>query len=361
MRSLHTIKNRVAAIPAIMPENAYDYCCKDETRKPDGWDYTLGAFLPPNEVMSSKAVARESQKKQAQLDTIELFKEVIRNSDSREEAQNECFNIDFNTCKSHFEAVWTFVVNETRIKRKKQKRDKMESKRPNDWQAAMLEVLKQDADPRKVEVVLDYVGDTGKSFFVDLAQKEFPGLVVECRFGKAADMGHVIMKAIENNLNREPRVLIIDCARFMVDKANLAVIEDIKNGRVNAPKYDSDFYTFTNVPHVVVCTNSPLQWDQMSEDRWRIWKVVPSPDEMLKEVDDPTRKLWKDCTYEIRTLKAQKARSPGRSEWRDPNSGLPEPHMRELHRRNLFASQGTPQSPPEQQNRVTISQFLNNF
>ncbi len=308
---LYSLANRIAAVPALYPERALEYCQKEETKVPNGFEFDFGEFQFPRAIMSRAARVRENEKKEEAREIFEQFKDIIRESECKEEAYTECSDVDFQACKHHFDAAWTYVQYELKIARKGKKRQRMEDKEPNEWQRALLEELEEDADSRKIEVVLDYHGDAGKSFFADLATHKFPNEVAEARFGKTADMGHVLLKAIKNNgKGIEPRVVIVDCARFMVDKANLAVLEDLKNGRLHSPKYDSDLYVFDVIPHVVVMTNEPLTWSQMSQDRWRIWRVMPDPDMLIRPNDDPQRKLWMNSTYEIRDLPKQLEMSP---------------------------------------------------
>ena len=146
--------------------------------------------------------------------------------------------------------------------------------------------------------------------------------VVEIGFGKGGDMVNSIYEKVK--ASNEPRVIFVDCSRFMADKANLGVIEQIKNGRLLNHKYHTGTYVFRNSPHVVLFTNQDMNWEQMSSDRWRIWQLVPADAQVRQfSIDQKTgsksAKLWKDCSYVIKSVhQHMKSESP----WHDPQSSV---------------------------------------
>ena len=293
----------VALLPSLVPEAGYYYCMKEETRPDEYWEHEDGDPMFPAQKISSAAASREAQKKSAQMERIEQMRDIIRNSVSKEEAENKCMDFDIALKKQYFPDCWKYVQNEETIATAQLHRDRYNALEYNPWQRALDEVLQLPADRRKVEVVISRHGDVGKSYFIDMYKARHPKeAVVEMLFGKGNDMFNLIFEKIKGN--NEPRVLFIDCSRFHADKANLGVIESIKNGKVINHKYNTGSYTFKNSPHIVIFSNKDFDWDQMSRDRWRIWELEPNMDEMAKYALDMKEnthfaELWKNCGFRV--------------------------------------------------------------
>lgn len=114
---------------------------------------------------------------------------------------------------------------------------------------------------RKVIFIVDVTGNTGKSWFChyygslhDNAQVILPG--------KKADMTYVLDCRI--------RVLFIDAPRSKQGEyLQYDFIEDVKNGYVFSPKYESRIKHLGKV-HVVVMMNEMPDESKLSRDRYDI-------------------------------------------------------------------------------------------
>ena len=296
----------VAILPSLVPEAAYNYCCKDDTR-PDGWwEHEDGDPLFPAQKMSMAATAREAQKNEAKMEKHEGMKQIIRESSSKEVAQNRCMDYDIDLYKKHFNDFWVYIRNEEHIATVEAHIERFTKMEYNPWQRALDEALQVKADTRKIEVIISKHGDVGKSHFINMYRARHPKeSVVEMSFGKGNDMNNLLYENLQGH--NEAKVIFVDCTRFMADKANLGVIESIKNGKVINHKYQTGSYTFLHSPHIVLFTNNDFDWEQMSMDRWRIWRLEPSVDQLAKlkvDQDEGTHfaELWKDCTYRVMSL-----------------------------------------------------------
>jgi Putative viral replication protein len=129
------------------------------------------------------------------------------------------------------------------------------------WQQKLNSELLKPPDKRQIIFIVDKRGDMGKSWFAhyycqlhDNAQVILPG--------KKADMCYVLRTDI--------RVLFVDAPRSKQGEyLQYDFLEDVKNGFVFSPKYES---RVKHLPpcHVVVNMNEVPDMQKLSEDRYKI-------------------------------------------------------------------------------------------
>lgn len=132
------------------------------------------------------------------------------------------------------------------------------------WQAQLYEDLKKPADARSIIFVVDLAGNAGKSWFGhyycqlnENAQVLLPG--------KKADMAYMLDPLI--------RVLFIDAPRSKQGEfIQYDFLEDVKNGYVSSPKYESRVKQLA-MCHVVVFMNEEPDMYKLSTDRYEIRRV----------------------------------------------------------------------------------------
>lgn len=133
------------------------------------------------------------------------------------------------------------------------------------WQSALYEQLKREPDSRSIFFIVDPVGNAGKSWFGHYyaflhsnAQVMLPG--------KKADMAYTLDATI--------RVLFIDAPRSKQGEfLQYDFLEDVKNGYVFCPKYESRVKQLSKV-HVVVFMNEDPDMNKLSKDRYVIRRVL---------------------------------------------------------------------------------------
>ena len=131
---------------------------------------------------------------------------------------------------------------------------------PYDWQRQLLEELSEKVCPRTVFFVVDKTGNSGKSWFCSYCEKRFDNCqVMKC--GKRDDMAF--------ELSENPKIVMIDVSRSSAEFLNYQFIEDVKDGRVFSPKYESYTKRFDS-PHVVVMMNEEPNSSKLSADRFKI-------------------------------------------------------------------------------------------
>jgi hypothetical protein len=132
------------------------------------------------------------------------------------------------------------------------------------WQQELNNLLLLPPDKRTVFFVVDYKGDSGKSWFAhhynslhDFTQVLLPG--------KKDSQVHV--------LSGQARVIFFDCPRSKTEHIQYDLFEELKNGYVFAQKYESTLLRF-EVPHVVVMMNEDPDMTKLSRDRYHIIMVT---------------------------------------------------------------------------------------
>lgn len=134
---------------------------------------------------------------------------------------------------------------------------------PYDWQSNLLEIISGPPSPRFVYFVVDKDGNSGKSWFCSYVEKNICGSqVMKC--GKRDDMAFELFD--------NPTVILVDVSRSSSEFLSYQFLEDIKDGRVFSPKYESYTKRF-NSPHLIVMMNSEPDATKLSTDRYIIINI----------------------------------------------------------------------------------------
>lgn len=134
------------------------------------------------------------------------------------------------------------------------------------WQQRLNGWLEEPADRRTIIFIVDESGNEGKSWFADWYHHKNPDTTQVITPGKRADMAYMLKPGL--------KVLFMDAPRAkQADFIQYDFLEDLKNGRVFSPKYESIMKTYEPI-HVVVCMNESPDRTKLSEDRYRILNLV---------------------------------------------------------------------------------------
>lgn len=139
--------------------------------------------------------------------------------------------------------------------------EKVEAHPLREWQQTLYNKLILPPDKRTIEFVVDITGNQGKSWFAryytdihDNAQIIIPG--------KKADMAYVVDESM--------KVFFFDCPRCKNgDFIQYDFLEELKNGYIFSPKYESKVKKL-KTPHVVVLMNEHPDMTKLSVDRYSI-------------------------------------------------------------------------------------------
>lgn len=133
------------------------------------------------------------------------------------------------------------------------------------WQQNLFDKLSAEPDRRKIIFIVDVVGNSGKSWFAHWYAKEKGETVQVMLPGKKADMAY--------NLQLGLKVVFLDAPRSKQGEfIQYDFLEDLKNGFVFSPKYESRVKTYEPL-HVVVNMNETPDDTKLSADRYDIINI----------------------------------------------------------------------------------------
>lgn len=134
----------------------------------------------------------------------------------------------------------------------------------HEWQQDLLNKLNGDPDDRTVIFVVDPQGNNGKTWFAHWLASRYSDCQVLSP-GKKADMAYILRTDI--------RILILDAPRSKQgDFIQYDFLEDVKNGFVFCPKYESSIKTLQNI-HLLVLMNEHPDMTKLSLDRYDIINI----------------------------------------------------------------------------------------
>lgn len=137
---------------------------------------------------------------------------------------------------------------------------------PRGWQRDLEERLLDEPNDRCIEFVLDYEGNSGKSWFVRYYMLKHQGSAQMLSVGKRDDIAHCI------DVSR--RVFFFDIPRGGMEFLQYGALEGIKNGFIFSPKYESTTKVLLNKAHVVVLCNEDPDMLKLSLDRYKITNLT---------------------------------------------------------------------------------------
>lgn len=141
------------------------------------------------------------------------------------------------------------------------------------WQASIKEIIR-GFDDRKINIIVDYKGNNGKSTIAHHLRLTAKG----CCLPVCNDGEKIIQSACNQLMGKRIRKsvpIFIDLPRAM-DKTRLygiyTAIEQIKSGWVYDVRNVWKEWDFDS-PHIFVTTNRCPDEDMLSHDRWNMWAV----------------------------------------------------------------------------------------
>lgn len=149
--------------------------------------------------------------------------------------------------------------------------NKVELPEPYPWQEAVINMVNEEPNSREILWVYDNVGNTGKThlcrYLVD-----HKGAFYTTN-GKGADISYAY---------QGQGIVCFDFSRDTEERVNYSIIEQIKNGILFSPKYESGQKRF-NHPHIIVMANFMPDRSKLSADRWVIIEILPDKVALLHD------------------------------------------------------------------------------
>lgn len=135
-----------------------------------------------------------------------------------------------------------------------------------EWQRILKDMLLGDnIDDRTIHWMWDN-GKSGKSHFVKYMYVKHGACYVSG--GRGADLLYAVKSFIEER--GEITILLVDLPRDVGNNVCIEALEQISNGLIFSPKYESGAIAF-NRPHIMVFANMPPRIESMTNDRWNIF------------------------------------------------------------------------------------------
>lgn len=134
------------------------------------------------------------------------------------------------------------------------------------WQQFVVDQLNEPIDSRKILVILDEAGNSGKTFLMTKWKLLNEDRVSNLTNGKGRDLMHILSKKPLCN------TILVNLPRSSDGPVNYQALEHAKDGEFTSTKYDGDEKSL-NPTRMVIFTNKPLNWNALSKDRWQILTI----------------------------------------------------------------------------------------
>lgn len=157
----------------------------------------------------------------------------------------------------------------TNVKAPWRPKDDLEGVSLYKWQQDVVDIVSGEVDKRKVYWFWEPKGNKGKSALAKhlvLTKK-----ALWCPGGKGSDIAFTIAAVPPEEI----RCVLFDLPRSSEGYVSFNIIEQLKNGLMMSPKYESVVKVF-DPPHIIIFANfepSMTDRDNLSEDRWVIRRI----------------------------------------------------------------------------------------
>lgn len=131
------------------------------------------------------------------------------------------------------------------------------------WQKEIVEKLKAEPDDRTIMWVYEDDGNNGKTSLIKWIRCNMDG--AKLLGGRCSDMKYAA--------RIKPKIGLINLSRRKQNNMSYDGAEEVKDGLFFCPKYESDDVVM-NCPHMLICANAPPKWEELSKDRWEVYKIV---------------------------------------------------------------------------------------
>lgn len=157
--------------------------------------------------------------------------------------------------------------------------ERLKSLKLNEWQQKVVDIIEGDSD-RFIWWFFETVGGVGKTTLLKwIIAQNIENTCIINGMGKVADMLHVFRNHIDT-YGKEPMFCVLNLPRICADRENIySFMEMLKDGIMTCTKYNSANYLF-NPPTVIVMANWAPMTDQLSADRWKIFRITTTDQSM---------------------------------------------------------------------------------
>ena len=150
--------------------------------------------------------------------------------------------------------------------------------KPRKWQKYINNIIEAEPDNRGINWITDFVGNTGKSAYVDCLRKT--GKAVVCDIDEIRAMSKALIiecEQYERKYHQEPPVVCFDLTKQVPGKyfdTFSSLLEKVKNKRITSTFGTYSTYEWSRTPHVLVFTNTAPLFNSLSKDRFNVFEVL---------------------------------------------------------------------------------------
>lgn len=144
-------------------------------------------------------------------------------------------------------------------------KDVVKEKGARDWQQKILDIIKEEADDRKIYWVYDPDGSKGKTSLIRHICLNYNAIMVS---GKANDI-----KCAIASMDNKPEIVLYNITRTQENYISYESLESVKDGIFFNGKYESGMIIM-NPPHMIVMANCLPDLDKLTVDRWEIIDLI---------------------------------------------------------------------------------------
>lgn len=142
--------------------------------------------------------------------------------------------------------------------------------RKQEWMIEMKTILEQEPDHRTIYWIWEPVGASGKTLFTKMMHLELDGVIFIN--GKGHDIRHCVAD-YTTRTGAHPKRVLMNVPRVNKDYVSYEALENVKDMAFYSGKYEGCIVNGPN-PHVVIFANDRPDKEKMSEDRWKIGRIV---------------------------------------------------------------------------------------
>lgn len=144
--------------------------------------------------------------------------------------------------------------------------------KPYPWQLSILELMKITRDRRTVHVIIDKSGCKGKSTLIDMMVTKKMGYRIPY-MKSYKELTQYVCSLLKELGERSPKNFCFDIPRKINYESIFSAIETIKSGTLHDGRYKATVWKY-NTPNVFVFTNEVPEFDLLTKDRWKFWKIT---------------------------------------------------------------------------------------
>ena len=139
------------------------------------------------------------------------------------------------------------------------------------WQESLLDLARKPTH-REIIWVKGARGNEGKTWFQNYLQSIL-GTERVVQLDLKSSVGNIMQILKKLPLSSINTFLFNDARSGKSELRCYEVLENIKDGRAIAPKYDSEILRFRTPNSVIVFSNADPDMTQLSKDRWRVFYI----------------------------------------------------------------------------------------